>query len=103
MAELKKQYDEKLAQKEDLRKKAEHTEMMLDRASKLVSGLAGERSRWEETVAVRITAKSLVTIFVHGVTAITFSALTYVTGHWHFLTFFILANAYLDGQSISQQ
>ena len=50
MAELKQQYEEKLAQKEDLRKKAEHTEMMLDRASKLVSGLAGERTRWEETV-----------------------------------------------------
>ena len=50
MAELKQQYDEKLAQKEDLRKKAEHTEMMLDRASKLVTGLAGERIRWEETV-----------------------------------------------------
>ncbi|KAK2155716.1 hypothetical protein LSH36_233g08055 [Paralvinella palmiformis] len=50
MAELKKQYDEKLAQKEELRKKAEHTEMMLDRASKLVSGLAGERERWLETV-----------------------------------------------------
>ncbi len=55
MAELKKQYDEKLAMKEDLRKKAEHTEMMLDRASKLVSGLAGERARWETTVAVCIT------------------------------------------------
>ena len=50
MAELKQQYDEKLAQKEDLRKKAEHTEMMLDRAFKLVSGLADERIRWEETV-----------------------------------------------------
>ena len=52
MAELKQQYDEKLANKDELRRKAEHTEMMLDRASKLVSGLAGERSRWEITVAV---------------------------------------------------
>ncbi|XP_013412698.1 dynein heavy chain 2, axonemal [Lingula anatina] len=50
MAELKKQYDEKLAQKEDLRKKAEQTELMLDRAAKLVSGLAGEKVRWEKTV-----------------------------------------------------
>ena len=50
MAELKKLYDEKLAQKEELKRKAEHTEMMLDRAQKLVSGLAGERIRWEETV-----------------------------------------------------
>ena len=54
MAELKQQYDEKLANKDELRRKAEHTEMMLDRASKLVSGLAGERSRWEITVAVCI-------------------------------------------------
>ena len=52
MAQLKQEYDEKLAQKEDLKKKAEHTEMMLDRASKLVSGLAGERDRWEQTVHV---------------------------------------------------
>ncbi|KAK3095642.1 hypothetical protein FSP39_017066 [Pinctada imbricata] len=50
MAELKKQYDEKLAQKEELKRKAEYTELMLDRAAKLVSGLAGERIRWEETV-----------------------------------------------------
>ena len=53
MEQLKKEYDEKLAQKEELRKKAEHTEMMLDRASKLVEGLAGERERWELTVEVR--------------------------------------------------
>ncbi len=53
MAELKQQYDEKLVQKEELRRKAEHTEMMLDRASKLVSGLADERARWENTVQVR--------------------------------------------------
>ena len=59
MAELKQQYDEKLANKDELRRKAEHTEMMLDRASKLVSGLAGERSRWEITVAV---CKTLVII-----------------------------------------
>ena len=55
MAELKQQYEEKLSQKEELRKKAEHTEMMLDRASKLVSGLSGERDRWEETVKVLIS------------------------------------------------
>ncbi|XP_052104325.1 dynein axonemal heavy chain 2-like isoform X7 [Mytilus californianus] len=50
MAQLKKEYDEKLAQKEELKRKAEYTEMMLDRAGKLVEGLAGERIRWEETV-----------------------------------------------------
>ena len=52
---LKRQYDEKLAQKEELRRKSEDMELKLDRAAKLVSGLAGERSRWEETVVVRST------------------------------------------------
>ncbi|XP_035375794.1 dynein heavy chain 2, axonemal [Electrophorus electricus] len=47
---LKRQYDEKLTQKEELRKKSEDMELKLDRAGKLVSGLAGERVRWEETV-----------------------------------------------------
>lgn len=50
---LKKQYDEKLAQKEELRKKSEEMEMKLERAGMLVSGLAGEKARWEETVQVR--------------------------------------------------
>lgn len=49
-AELKQQYEEKLAMKEDLRKKAEFNEMMLQRASQLVDGLAGERERWLITV-----------------------------------------------------
>nr|XP_055054184.1 LOW QUALITY PROTEIN: dynein axonemal heavy chain 2 [Misgurnus anguillicaudatus] len=48
---LKGQYDEKLAQKEELRRKSEDMELKLDRAGKLVSGLAGERVRWEDTVA----------------------------------------------------
>lgn len=59
MVELKKQYDEKQAQKEELKRRAEHTELMLDRASKLVSGLAGERIRWQETVKVIIKKKSI--------------------------------------------
>ena len=50
--ELKKQYDEKLAQKEELKNKAEMLELKLDRAAKLVSGLAGERVRWEDSVKV---------------------------------------------------
>lgn len=50
---LKKQYDEKLAQKEDLRMKSKEMEMKLERAGMLVSGLAGEKARWEETVKVR--------------------------------------------------
>ena len=45
MAELQQQYTEKLKQKEELKEKAEHTEKMLQRASQLVSGLAGERER----------------------------------------------------------
>jgi dynein heavy chain len=52
MEDLKRQYDEKLAQKDELRKKAELTELKLDRAGKLVSGLAGERDRWEASVKV---------------------------------------------------
>lgn len=52
MEELKKQYDEKSAQKEELRKRAEMLEVKLDRAGKLVSGLAGERDRWEASVTV---------------------------------------------------
>ncbi|XP_074081620.1 dynein axonemal heavy chain 2 isoform X1 [Macrotis lagotis] len=47
---LKKQYDEKLAQKEELRKKSEEMELKLERAGMLVSGLAGEKARWEETL-----------------------------------------------------
>nr|XP_039250408.1 dynein heavy chain 2, axonemal-like [Styela clava] len=46
---LKKQYEEKTKQKEELRRKAEETEIKLDRAGKLVSGLAGEKIRWEAT------------------------------------------------------
>lgn len=53
MEELKRVYDEKLEQKEDLKRKADYTEMMLERAAKLVEGLAEERVRWEETVQVK--------------------------------------------------
>ena len=49
---LQKQYEEKLATKEELKRKAELTELRLDRAAKLVYGLAGERVRWEESVKV---------------------------------------------------
>jgi len=52
LEELQRQYEEKLATKEDLKKKAELTELRLTRAAKLVSGLAGERTRWEESVKV---------------------------------------------------
>ena len=49
---FKKQYDEKMAQREKLGKEIEYMEMMLDRATRLISGLAGEKIRWEETVKV---------------------------------------------------
>lgn len=48
--ELKRQYDIKLAEKEKLTKEIEYMEMMLNRATRLISGLAGEKIRWEETV-----------------------------------------------------
>ncbi|KAM6163721.1 dynein axonemal heavy chain 2 [Rhynchocyon petersi] len=47
---LKKQYVEKLTQKEELHKKSEEMELKLERAGMLVSGLAGEKARWKETV-----------------------------------------------------
>ena len=52
LEELQMKYEEKLATKEDYRKNAELIELRLDRAAKLVSGLAGERARWEESVKV---------------------------------------------------
>ncbi|KAL0970220.1 hypothetical protein UPYG_G00238880 [Umbra pygmaea] len=48
--QLKIQYEEKLARKDELRRESEDMELKLERAGKLVSGLAGERVRWEETV-----------------------------------------------------
>lgn len=50
MATIRQNYDDRISQKEELRRNAEQTEMMLDRAGKLVSGLAGEKERWENTV-----------------------------------------------------
>ena len=59
LEELQRQYEEKLAHKEELRKKAELTELRLERAAKLVSGLAGERVRWEENVKVMCVSVEL--------------------------------------------
>ncbi|XP_054907024.1 dynein axonemal heavy chain 2 isoform X1 [Poeciliopsis prolifica] len=47
---LQKQHAEKLAMKESLRVKSHEMEVKLDRADKLVTGLAGERIRWDERV-----------------------------------------------------
>lgn len=43
--------------------KSEDMELKLDRAGKLVSGLAGERVRWEETVAVRTNTHIVTLMF----------------------------------------
>lgn len=43
-------YEGKLRTKEELRQKAELTSLRLERAAKLVSGLAGERTRWEASI-----------------------------------------------------
>uniref|UniRef100_A0A3B3BC08 Dynein heavy chain coiled coil stalk domain-containing protein n=1 Tax=Oryzias melastigma TaxID=30732 RepID=A0A3B3BC08_ORYME len=48
LEELKRQYGEKEVMRESLRKKSEEMEVKLDRAAKLVTGLAGEKIRWEE-------------------------------------------------------
>eukprot|EP00741_Cyanophora_paradoxa_P024938 tig00000056_g24072.t1 len=49
--QLKQQYDESVATKDRLRKESEELEVKLARAEKLVSGLAGERTRWEQSIA----------------------------------------------------
>lgn len=50
VAQLKNQYDTSIREKETLRKQAEETELKLDRAEKLVNGLSGERTRWEQSI-----------------------------------------------------
>ncbi len=51
---LKKNYEEKVAQKEDLGNRATMLETKLERAGKIVSGLGGERDRWEASVEVNV-------------------------------------------------
>ncbi|KAI8923518.1 dynein heavy chain and region D6 of dynein motor-domain-containing protein [Entophlyctis helioformis] len=50
LVELKNQYDDKVSLKEKLRQDSEQTELKLSRAEKLVSGLSGERDRWENSI-----------------------------------------------------
>ncbi|KAJ3217500.1 Dynein heavy chain 2, axonemal [Dinochytrium kinnereticum] len=50
LIELKVQYDEKVSLKEKLRQDSEQTELKLMRAEQLVSGLSGERDRWERSI-----------------------------------------------------
>ncbi|CAF0814718.1 unnamed protein product [Didymodactylos carnosus] len=49
--ELRANYEKQMAEKEQLRKDCEHMQMMLEKASRLINGLAGEKVRWEQTVA----------------------------------------------------
>ncbi|CAK1600591.1 unnamed protein product [Parnassius mnemosyne] len=50
IARLQKEYDEKLAQKEELERKSKILQLKLERAEALITGLSGERERWELTV-----------------------------------------------------
>ena len=49
---LKKSYEEKVTEKEDLGRKAKLLQLKLERAGKIVSGLGGEKDRWESSVEV---------------------------------------------------
>ena len=49
MEKLESDYKLKMAEKERLKKEAEEMEIKLDRAGKLISGLAGEKIRWQIT------------------------------------------------------
>jgi len=58
MENLKKQYEDRLAEKARLQHDAEMTAMKLDRAGKLVSGLAGEKEELKNCVSERIPQNS---------------------------------------------
>ncbi|RHY32696.1 hypothetical protein DYB32_002341, partial [Aphanomyces invadans] len=50
---LKKQYDDSVSEKNALREEAEVLELKLSRATQLVSGLSGERERWQTSIATK--------------------------------------------------
>ncbi|XP_052739543.1 dynein axonemal heavy chain 2 [Bicyclus anynana] len=50
IARLQKEYDEKVAQKDELERKSRMLQLKLERAEALITGLSGERERWELTV-----------------------------------------------------
>ncbi|CAG9819075.1 unnamed protein product [Phaedon cochleariae] len=52
LQKLQEEYEEKLAQKEELNRKAELLKLKLERAATLVECLSGERERWGETVTL---------------------------------------------------
>lgn len=49
--ELRANYEKQMAEKEQLRRDCEHMQMMLEKASRLINGLASEKVRWEAKVA----------------------------------------------------
>eukprot|EP00899_Mesostigma_viride_P014884 jgi/Mesvir1/23397/Mv21091-RA.2 len=51
VAALKDKYETSTASKEALQKESDELEIKLERAEKLVSGLAGEKSRWEASIS----------------------------------------------------
>ncbi|CAK4669134.1 unnamed protein product [Aphanomyces euteiches] len=53
---LKKQYDDSVSEKNALREEAEVLELKLSRATQLVSGLSGERERWQTSIATKEAA-----------------------------------------------
>jgi dynein heavy chain len=50
--QLKKSYDDSVEEKNALRKEAEDLEVKLGRAESLVTGLSGEKTRWEASITV---------------------------------------------------
>lgn len=56
VAELKAHHKELVAKKDQLKKESDDTQIKLTRAEKLVTGLASERVRWEQSIANYKTA-----------------------------------------------
>ncbi|XP_037870398.1 dynein axonemal heavy chain 2 isoform X3 [Bombyx mori] len=50
IARLQKEYDEKVAQKDELERKSKLLQLKLERAEALITGLSGEKERWALTV-----------------------------------------------------
>ena len=51
LAELEKNYNEQVAKEAELQAKIDDCNVKLERAEKIISGLAGEKQRWTDTVA----------------------------------------------------
>ena len=57
---LKKDYEDKVAQKEELGNRAKMLQLKLERAGKIVSGLGGEKDRWEASVEVSMKRRTAI-------------------------------------------